>query len=603
MIHKVRSGSFALLVAGITFIAFFPALRSGFSLWDDPENILNNPYYRGLGPAQLRWMFTTFLDSMYLPLTWLTLGTDYVFWGMHPVGYHLTSLAFHAAAAAVFYFVAVRLLAAAGGAEGAAVRTAAFVAALFFAVHPLRVETVAWASARGDVVAGFFAMLALLAYVKAAREIDRGRYVRLIAYASLFYALALLGKGAALALPLGLIVLDWYPLGRLGSRSAWIEKLPFFALSFAAGVLALYGKYAGGLLFGLSDFTMVQRLALTGYGLIFYLSKTAAPFGLAPLYPLPPAIEFSDPRFFWSVLAAVALTTALVIYRGRWPWALAAWLWHGALLLPTAGLLQNGPQLAADRYDYLAAPAAALLVGAAALYIYRRSAVAAVSAAAVIVVLFAALTWRQSELWNDPVGLWQRAVSFEPRSHLAQHYFASALLAAGKTDDALRAFEASKQLNPSYASAYLSIGRILEQRGDASGAIENYRSAARLFPASAAAHFSLATQLLKTGQRDEAIAEYRETLKLDPKNADAHNNLGFLLAANGEIESPREHFAAAIELNPRHALAYYNLGMLMLKTGDAQRAAEYFVRALELRPGTPEIERALAAARARQAAR
>ncbi len=601
MIHKVRSGFLALLVAGITFIAFFPALRSGFSLWDDPENILNNPYYRGLGPAELRWMFTTFLDSMYLPLTWMTLGADYVFWGMHPVGYHLTSLAFHAAAAAVFYFVAVRLLAAACGTEDATVRAAAFVAALFFAAHPVRVEPVAWASARGEVVAGFFAMLTLLAYVSAARENNRGRYVRLIASACFSYGLALLGKGAVLALPLGLVVLDWYPLRRLASRRAWVEKLPFFALSFAAGVLALYGKYYGGLLFGLSEYTIVQRLALTAYGLIFYLSKTVAPFGLAPLYPLPPVVGFSDPRFLWSVVAAVALTVVLVICRRRAPWALAAWLWHGALLLPTSGLLQNGPQLAADRYDYLAAPAAALLAGGAVIYLYRRAAVAAISAAAVIVVLFAALTWRQAELWNDPVALWQRAASFEPRSHLAHHYLGSALLAAGKTDDALRAFEASKQLNPSYASAYLSIGRILEKRGDASGAIENYRRAVRLFPGSAAAHFSLATQLLKRGQKEQAIAEYRETLKLDPRNADAHNNLGFLLAANGEVEAPREHFTAAIQLNPGHALAYYNLGMLMLKTGDAQHAAEYFARGLELRPGTPEIERALAAARARQA--
>ncbi|HTM11037.1 MAG TPA: tetratricopeptide repeat protein, partial [Verrucomicrobiae bacterium] len=476
---------------------------------------------------------------------------------------------------------------------------AAAFAALVFAVHPLRVEPVAWASARGDVLAGFFVLLAILAYVKAAAESAGPRYGRWIAAAAVFYALALLGKGAALTLPLGLIILDVYPLRRFGSRRVWVEKLPFFALALVAGLVAVYGKYYGGLIYGLTDYTPAQRLALSAYGLIFYLWKTIWPSGLAPLYQLPHAVGFSEPAFLFSALAAAALTILLFALRRRWPWALAAWAWHGVMLLPTLGLLQNGPQIAADRYDYLAAPAAALLAGAAALYLSRRSH-AIFGPAATVAALLAVFTWAQAALWRDPVALWSRAVAYNREAHLAHQYLGTALLAAGNVEQALDEFDISKRIKPDYASAYLSIAFVLGQLGKTDGAIENYRIGVRLFPGSAAGHYNLANQLFKRGDKDAAIEEYRAALRLDPRNASAHNNLGFLLAAKGEVDEPLAHFTAALQLNPRHVTAYYNMGMLMLRTGQPDRAADFFSEALRLSPGAPDLQRALEVAQARR---
>src|SRR5213593_4610372 len=205
------------LIALVTFAAFLPALQNQFVSWDDPENFLDNAHYRGLGWSQLRWMWTTH-QGHYIPLTWMTLGLDYLLWGMNPVGYHLTNLLLHMANAAVFYAIGVRLLGAAKPDEANGVREklGAAVAALLFAVHPLRVESVAWATERRDVLCGLFYLLAVLAYLRAWRGPADGAVARRWYWSSVvLFALALLSKAMAMTLPVTLLILDIYPLRRL----------------------------------------------------------------------------------------------------------------------------------------------------------------------------------------------------------------------------------------------------------------------------------------------------------------------------------------------------------------------------------------------------
>jgi len=210
----------AVVIAQLVVVAFSPALRAGFVLWDDDAYFLHNPYYRGLGPAQLRWMFTV-MSGHYMPLTWLTHGLDYVLWGMRPAGYHAVNVGLHALAAVIAYFVARRVLAAAvGPVQAGALRAGAAVAALIFAVHPLRVESVAWITERRDVLCGVFFLLAVLCYLRA---LDSGARRRWYWLAVALAALALASKAMAVTLPAVLLLLDIYPLGRLGP-GRWLRR-------------------------------------------------------------------------------------------------------------------------------------------------------------------------------------------------------------------------------------------------------------------------------------------------------------------------------------------------------------------------------------------
>src|SRR5438132_2794902 len=254
-----------LLVAFSTLAAFLPTLHNQFVAWDDGKNFLDNRHYRGLAWTHLRWMWTTH-GGHYIPLTWMTFGLDYLLWGMNPFGYHLTSLLLHAANAVVFFFVARRILTLAlpGPSErGHALAVSAGVAALVFAIHPLRVESVAWVTERRDVLSGLFYLSTILMYLRACEREERGRGWYWLSVA--VFVCALLSKSMVVNLPVVLLILDVYPLRRLGGSIGWwsaparrvyVEKIPFVLLAAAASVVALMAQ--------LSHDTMVSVVRLSG---------------------------------------------------------------------------------------------------------------------------------------------------------------------------------------------------------------------------------------------------------------------------------------------------------------------------------------------------
>lgn len=295
-----------------TLIVFLPALNAGFVNWDDEVNFLVNPNYRGLGAAQLQWMFTNFLMGNYIPFTWMTFGLDYVVWGMNPAGYHLTNILLHAANAVLFYFIGLHLLrlsAPTCPVDGslAPIIGSAF-ATLLFAVHPLRAESVAWITERRDVLSGFFCLAAVLTYLQYCgvpdRQTGRTRNAPGWYWASLgFFVLALLSKSMAMTLPAILLLLDAYPLRRLvgvGSGRRWlpsasvvVEKLPFFLLSLVAAYTSLVAldlatqvASRSGAIPWNADATVevspIDRVAISANALLFYLWKMAVPLGLSP---------------------------------------------------------------------------------------------------------------------------------------------------------------------------------------------------------------------------------------------------------------------------------------------------------------------------------
>src|SRR5207248_2750971 len=346
----VRDRAIVIAIVLAVVAVFAVGLRNEFVQWDDHTNLVDNPLFRGLGPRQLAWMFTTTLMGHYIPLTWLTFGLDYVIWGMQPAGYHFTNLMLHAANAVLFYWVAKRLLRAARPATGEyALRAGAAVAALFFAVHPLRAESVAWVTQRRDVLSGLLFLTSVLTYLRAtaAQRHSRRRLLLLASIAA--FTLAMLAKSIVMTLPLLLLVLDWYPLRRLqgwswseGNRHVLLEKIPFFAVALAGAEVSYWGVARDGLV---TNYSLASRVALALYSFVFYISKTVLPSDLSPLYELPSHVDVLDTQFLGASIAVVLLSLALVALAPRWPGGLAAYTWYAIMVVPIGGLVHVGHQL------------------------------------------------------------------------------------------------------------------------------------------------------------------------------------------------------------------------------------------------------------------
>src|SRR5206468_3912445 len=486
-----------VLIALVTFIAFLPTLRNQFVDWDDFKNFLDNPYYRGLAWTQLRWMWTTHLGH-YIPLTWMTFGLDYLLWGMNPLGYHLTNLLLHSANGVVFFFVVCRILARAlpGLSErGHALAVSPGVAALVFAIHPLRVESVAWATERRDVLSGLFYLVAILLYLRACEGGARGRGWYWLSVAA--FVGALLSKSMVVNLPVVLLILDVYPLRRLGGAVGWwseptrrvyVEKIPFVLLAAAASAIALWAQLSHDTMVSVVQLSALGRLAVSVYGLSFYLWKTVAPVNLSPLYELPPTVNPWAPPFIVSYGVVLAITAIVLAFRRRVPGLPAAWVAYIVVLLPVLGIFQSGPQIAADRYTYLAGLGWAILAGAGLLSCWRSSRRSKTGTPATwlltgialcVVVGLGVLSWSQAKVWRESERLWAHTLAIDPDSPLAQNNFGYELYRQGKLAEAIEHYRQALQTKPDYALAHANWGLALIHQGKLAEAVEHLQQAGK----------------------------------------------------------------------------------------------------------------------------
>src|SRR5438309_986795 len=487
-----------LLIAVVTFAAFLPALHNQFVNWDDDKNFLENPHYRGLGWTHIRWMWRTTQLGHYIPLTWMTFGLDYLLWGMNPLGYHLTNLLLHAANAVVFFFVVLRILTRAlpnPSERGEALAVSSGVAALVFAIHPLRVESVAWATERRDVLSGLFYLVAILLYLRACEGGARGRGWYWLSVAA--FVGALLSKSMVVNLPVVLLILDVYPLRRLGGAVGWwseparrvyVEKIPFVLLAAAASAIALWAQLSHNTMVSVVQLSALGRLAVSVYGVSFYLWKTVAPVNLSPLYELPPTVNPWAPPFIVSYGVVVAITALVLALRRREPGLPAAWLAYVVVLLPVLGLFQSGPQIAADRYTYLAGLGWAILAGAGLLSCWRSSRRSKAGTPATwllagialcVVVGLGVLTWSQAKVWRDSERLWAHTLAIDPDSPLAQNNFGYELYRQGKLAEAIDHYRQALQIKPDYALTHTNLGLALIHQGKLAEAFEHLQQAGK----------------------------------------------------------------------------------------------------------------------------
>jgi tetratricopeptide (TPR) repeat protein len=637
--QRRRSVLAASVVVVATCVAFLPALQNEF-VWDDDEMFLANRAYRGLGWTEVKWMFTTAHMAHYTPLTWLTLGLDYLLSGMNPVGYHATNLLLHAANAVAMYALTIRLLrraapAATPAAASRLVLGAAF-AALVFAVHPLRVESVAWATERRDVLSTLFYLLAILAYLRwgeAAADNERPRRIWYGVSLGLF-ALAVLSKATAVTLPVVLIILDVHPLGRLRLRSwigrdarrVWAEKIPFLLVSAAGSVVAVVALIASRNLAPLTSLSPAARLAISVYDVAFYLWKTVAPVRLSPLYELR---EGALAGWLLPVAGGVVVfvTVLAVAVRRRYPALLTVWAIYLVTLLPMLRSFQDGFHVAADRYTYLPGLGWAVLAGAVLShglgtpFADRRSGRARVALGAIafaVVLTLGVLTWQQTRVWQNWETLWGHVLRLDPGSAVAQSNLGNGRMGQGRFQEAEAHFRRATEIDPGYVIARHNLGVTLARRGEWAEAVEQLQQAVRLRPTYVAARNNLAWALIRQRRPaeaiehfrvllemtsdpamvrngwglalsrmeryDDAIEQLREAVKLAPGHADAHYNWGVVLVQQGQLAEAGEHFAQAVRSNPAHVSARMDWGLALMELGHTQQAIPLLQEAARLAP-------------------
>lgn len=571
----------------VSFLCFTPALGGEFLNWDDNLVLTGHAAWRGLGGDQIRWAFSTFHAGHYHPLTWLSFELDYVLWGMNPRGYHLVNLLLHAATATLFYVVLLRLLERSGRFAGREVvsRLAAAGGALFFAVHPLRVESVAWITERRDVLSGGLLVLTVLAWLTWTAGGGRRWYA--IALAS--FALSLLSKAWGITLPVVLLLMDAYPLGRLRDRrpaALLLEKAPFIVLAVAAGAAAFMAQKQVGAMDIVQGHSGIERVLQAGYGLFFYPAKTVAPLALNPLYALKPDFNPYEAPYLVGAMAAAAVTAVLVLLRRRRPELFAAWAIYAVSVSPVLGLAQAGPQLVADRYSYLSClPFAVLGAAGLAAWMSRPGAALRIPAlgAAIVLAALGVSSWSYSHAWRDSVSLWTRAVRLDAKNAQAWYNLGSAKLDRGDHAEAARDLTLAIGLNPRNASAFINRG-VARMRDDVDGAIADFDTAIRLHPESADAFANRGVARLMKRDADAGCSDLSEAIRLDPRHHQARLNRGLARLQRREFAAAKEDLAEAMRLKPEHPDAWYVRGQVRHEEGDFEGAIADYARALSGAP-------------------
>lgn len=530
----------ALLAAIVTFIVFLPALKNNFVNWDDTAYVLHNTHIKSIDINLFRWAFFDFYDNTWFPLTWISLAIDYAFWGLDPWGYHLTNIVLHAFNTLWVSLIAVQLVKAYR--KRMTVTDSAFpnsmviiccvVAGLFFGLHPLRVESVAWISERKDMLNTFFGLPALLLYIGFAERRAEGsnnplaclvdkRYLT----ALLLFILSLLSKPMTVTLPVIFLIIDWFPLGRFdgwkGLKIIFAEKIPFLLGSLAVGIITMISQQPAMIAF--DKIPMGARFILVCKSIIVYFRMMIWPSGLMPSYPHPATeISLSKIEYLLPSVVVVLITIACLLMVKRQKIWLAVWLYYLVTLFPVSMIVQVGSQAMADRYTYLPGigPTIIVSIGIGLFFSKLRTSgklgksvgYGLITGIIAISTVYSVITVRQISVWRNTGTLWSRVIDLKPDG-LTYFTRGKYYELIGEYENALKdmteslGFAERKGYSKIY-EVYFARADIYFKTGNYQNALEDYDQAIKLNPAPAAEYYyqrGMALQMLeKTEQaRDD----------------------------------------------------------------------------------------------------
>ncbi len=597
----------------LNLIGFWPVIHLGFITLDDPAYVSQNPQVQaGITPASVTWAFTSLETGNWHPITWLSHMLDWQLFGSDANGHHVMNLGIHIANTLLLYAALTMLLgfrsANAGTAES---WCSAWVAALF-AVHPLHVQSVAWIAERKDVLSGFFMMLTLLCYTKAMTR-DKGRVARSDSIPSrfywlsvLFFALGVMSKPMLVSLPIILLLLDFWPLGRIGDnqwrmarfglpvpefsvlKALVLEKLPFAGFSLISCLATLRAQGDAGFIIHVAPLPWYTRLIITPYFYLKYLEKILWPENLAIFYPYP-----LIPLWKIAVAAALLIFLSLLCLRQARvrPYLTVGWFWFLVMLVPVIGLVQVGTQSIADRYTYL--PSIGLFIiaawavhEAAARSRFWKTGIA-IGATAVVLACLADTRW-QLRYWQNSITLFTHALDVKRQNNSMCYYcLGNSFWAVGDSDDAVTNYRAALEIAPGMTEAASRLGFILLQQNKLAEAEAQFRNVLQWDPSDTKAHKYLGDISAGEGKLDQAAAEYATVLRLNPGDAVIRDALQPEL---DKLETARTltNLYQTLKVQPTAEACVQAAGIETTQK-DFQKAVDHYREALRLKPDAPDI--------------
>ncbi len=555
-----RSVLLCLLLTAAVLVAYRPVTHNGFLNYDDDAYITSNPYVRaGLTWATVKWAFTSYDQANWHPLTWLSHALDGQLFGLNPAGHHFVNVLLHGANAVLLFL----LLQSATG-----FRWRSLMVAALFALHPINVESVAWAAERKNVLSMLLFLLALYAYVWYARLPRLRRY----AVVAFLFALALLGKPQVITFPFLLLLWDYWPICRIGVRdgadataqrddipkrsSGWLvlEKLPLLVLSAASAVITMKAQNAGGAIRTASQYSPLLRIETAVISYVSYMGKALWPSNLVALYPHP--TQLYPPWQIGTAGLVLMLVSAFVLRERDRRYLAVGWFWFLGALVPMIGLVQVGAQGMADRYAYVPFIGLFLmltwLVADWAQANQVRPEWLAVAAVGWLLVL-GALTYRQIGYWHDIPLFWSRTLALTENNYVAHDTLGEYLARQGRTEEAAAHFRAALAIRPDDLPANLDLGTYEHGRGNLPAAIERYR----------------------------IVALHAGNVNL---RATAYGNLGSAYRQMGELTKAKLCFETALQLAPEQSMAMIGLGLIAERNGDPSEAVRQYSRAMAMQP-------------------
>ena len=599
----------SLFLTLATLVVFWQVRNHDFIDLDDSLYVTQNVHVqKGLSPHSIAWAFTSFDAGFWIPLTWLSLMLDFELYGLNAGGYHLTNLFFHVLNTLLLFLILNKMTRQSW--------RSGFVAALF-ALHPLRVESVAWVTERKDVLSTFFLILAIWSYLRYLERLERKRYLVVL----LTFTLGLMAKPMVVTFPFVLLLLDYWPLGRLqlghidaGSQAENYppinhshevlptrllvrEKLPFFAVAAGFSISTAFAHSSVHALGNLDKYPLGIRFANALIAYVSYIWKMIWPHNLTVLY----LYSRESVSMLQAVGAGILLAgiSVLLIWTGRrYRYLAVGWLWYLGTLLPVIGLVQAGFQAMADRFTYI--PLIGLFIIIAwgipdllARWQYRRTAIA--FATSLLLPFLMMSTWTQLSHWHDRKTLWEYTLAVAPNHYYALNSLGEIASDDGDLEKALAYYTKAFEANPHYQSAISNIGSIFYKQGKYDEAIKYFYQALEMDPDDAVVHSNLGEAFSRQGNLDKAIFNFTQAVTLDPKNCKAHNHVGMIFVSQGELNQAISHFSEAIKINPDYAEAHYNLGAVFLRQGKPDEALKHFSEAVKINPDYAEAQNNLGA--------
>ena len=576
-----REGLVCLFLVLTVLAVYWQVGSHEFVNFDDKDYITENQQVQaGLTLKSIAWAFTSTHAGNWHPLTWLSHMLDCQIYGLNPKGHHFTSVFFHILNSILLFLIFKKMT--------GVFWKSAFVAALF-ALHPLQVESVAWAAERKDVLSTFFWMLTMGAYILYVKNPGIKKYLLTV----LLFALGLMAKPMLITLPFVLLLLDYWPLGRFNKRSLAYalvrEKIPLFALAAASSIVTFFAQQSGGAVRSLDTLPLFVRISNALVSYISYIVKMILPHNLAVLYPHPKGFPM------WQVAGACLLLVfislmAVKIFKRR-PYFAVGWLWYLGTLVPVIGLVQVGHQAMADRYTYIPLIGIFIIIAwgvsdIAARWRYKKEGF--VAASAILLLILMAVTWFQLGYWANSITLFSHAIIVTENNSTAHNNLGVALKGQGKLSEAIEHYNEALRIRPKYADTHNNLGNVLADQGKLSEAIKHYTEALRIKPNHANAHNNLGNALFDQGRISEAISYYYKALRIKPNNADAHYNLGNVLFKEKKVDEAIGHYTEALRIKPNNALAHNNLGSALARQRRLDEAIRHYSEALRIRPDFAE---------------